>query len=83
MKSMPHYTTFDGCAYGLKSSDGKPMNKTWKIASTHERIKGFLNNVSVKKNMLKFEAMMQRRQKDTQKKSLTSQHNACWKMRFI
>ena len=43
MKKMPHYTTFDGCAYGLKSSDGKPMKKTWKIASTHEKIKRFLN----------------------------------------
>ena len=28
MKLMPHFTTFDGCAYGLKSSDGKPVKKT-------------------------------------------------------
>jgi len=39
MESMPHYTTFDGCAYGLKISEGKAMRKIWKVASTHERIK--------------------------------------------
>jgi hypothetical protein len=44
MTKMPHYTTFDGCAYGLKSSDGKPMKKTWKVASTHERIKGLFGD---------------------------------------
>ena len=36
MKSVPHHTTFDGCAYGLKNSEGKAVRKTWKVASTHE-----------------------------------------------
>jgi hypothetical protein len=35
MKHMPHHTIYDGCAYGLKSSEGKATKKTWKIASTH------------------------------------------------
>ena len=43
MKHMPHHTIFDGCAYGRKSSEGKATKKTWKIVSTHGRIKGFLN----------------------------------------
>ena len=43
MKSMPHRTVFDGCAYGLKNSEDKAMRKPWKVASTHERTKEFLN----------------------------------------
>ena len=43
MKSMPHFTAFDGCAYGLKNADGKSMRKTWQVASTHGRIKDYLN----------------------------------------
>ena len=43
MKSMPFTTEFDGCAYGLKNSEGKAVRKTWKVASTHERIKGYVN----------------------------------------
>ena len=50
MKSMPHHTIFDGCAYGLKNSEGKAMKKTWKVASTHERIKVFLNKQCICKD---------------------------------
>ena len=39
LKSMPYSTEFDGCAYGLKNSEGKAMKKTWKVVSAHERIK--------------------------------------------
>ena len=43
MKSMPHFTVFDGCAYGLKNAEGKSMRKPWQVASTHGRIKDYLN----------------------------------------
>ena len=43
MKSTQFTTEFDGCAYGLKNSEGKAMRKTWKVASTRERIKGYVN----------------------------------------
>ena len=47
MKSMPYHTVFDGCAYGLKNSEETAMRKTWKVASTHEKIKEFLNKQSI------------------------------------
>ena len=43
LKSMPYSTEFDGCAYGLKNSEGKAMKKTWKVVSTHDRIKDYVN----------------------------------------
>ena len=43
MKSTPYHTVFDGCAYGLKNSEDKATKKTWKVASTHGRIRDFLN----------------------------------------
>jgi hypothetical protein len=43
MKSTPHFTSFDGCAYGLKNADGNSMRKTWQVASTHPRMKDYLN----------------------------------------
>jgi len=43
LKSMPYSTEFDGCAYGLKNSEGKAMKKIWKVVSTHDRIKEYVN----------------------------------------
>ena len=43
MKSMPYSAEFDGCAYGLKNSEGEAMKKTWRVTSTHEKIKGYVN----------------------------------------
>jgi hypothetical protein len=43
LKSMPRSTEFDGCAYGLKNSEGKAMKKTWNVVSTHDRIKDYVN----------------------------------------
>jgi hypothetical protein len=36
---MPYSTEFDGCAYGLKNSERKANKKTWRVVSTHDRIK--------------------------------------------
>ena len=47
MKSLPHSAEFDGCAYGLKNSEGRPMKKSWRVVSTHERIKGYVNKTCI------------------------------------
>ena len=35
---------FDGCAVGMKSKDGKPIRKPWKLMTTSSRIKAFFEN---------------------------------------
>jgi hypothetical protein len=37
MKLFPHFTEVDGCAYNLMNSEGRPMRKTWRIHSTHQK----------------------------------------------
>ena len=36
---------FDGCAVGMKSKDGKPIRKPWKLMTTSLRIKAFFENM--------------------------------------
>ena len=43
MRKLPYSAEFDGCAYGLKNSEGKSMKKSWKVTSTHERIQEYVN----------------------------------------
>ena len=43
MKSLPYEAEVDGCAYDLKSSEGRPMKKTWKIRSTNSLVGTYLN----------------------------------------
>jgi hypothetical protein len=42
MKSFPFSSEIDGCAYNLKSSEGRPMKKNWKTQSTHKKVKDYL-----------------------------------------
>ena len=41
--SKPHTTEFDGCAYGSQNPEEKVMRKTWKVVSSYEKVKGYLN----------------------------------------
>ena len=83
IKSMPHHTDFDGCAYGLKNSEGKAIKKTWNLASTHDRIKRFLNNQCTCE-----EEHAQVRGKDAKASEEYAEeivevlsYNVCWKMK--
>ena len=42
---MKHKVNFDGCAYDLKDSEGRPLKKPWKAVSNQEKITKFLNKV--------------------------------------
>jgi len=43
MKLLPFSTEVDGCAYGLKNQEGRPMKKTWKFISNERKVKDYLN----------------------------------------
>jgi len=43
LEGFPFEAEIDGCAYGLKSSDGRPMKKTWKIKSTSKKVEDYLH----------------------------------------
>jgi hypothetical protein len=43
LKRLPYSTEVDGCAYNSKNSDRRYKQKIWKIASTHRKVKNYLN----------------------------------------
>ena len=44
-EKLKYEVNFDGCAYDLKDSEGRPLKKPWKVVSNQEKITKFLNKV--------------------------------------
>jgi predicted adenine nucleotide alpha hydrolase (AANH) superfamily ATPase len=73
LKNMPYSTEFDGCAYGLKNSEGKAMKKIWKVVSGKLSLpmigskNMYMKHVVALKSMHKSEEKMEKQLKSTLK----------------